>query len=228
MLKKRNRGIEIADIGIQQVEEALERPAKEQSLPAIAVGLKKYIWLIDRFQKAKNISQDECFRKAYDDFFKIKQRRLHEKFYDAYYALMQKCKQDGRMDITFPEILKHLDKKVVLYEKKWSVEASLCSKLLSMINKNMPVWDKWIRQNLQMSPISAVPAEKRMEKANSTFQSLCEKYEFFFEKDKAIAEEWIERFDDAPEIKPIIKEANAKKVKITDVKKIDLILWQIR
>ena len=191
-------------IKISQVKEALPRIKKN--------ALDKYISLKNEIQQV-NVSKDREFQKTYNGFFRIRQKS--EEFYAEYYKFMQQHKNDK--ELIFETVLHHL------YKKAGSVEASFASKLLSLINPEMPVLDSKVIKNLKtyenidIKPVKQNdPPEKRIANKVIAYEQICDWYENFSKSDEAA--EWIELFDKHyPEVKD----------KITEVKKIDLILWKI-
>jgi hypothetical protein len=80
----------------------------------------------------------------------------------------------------------------------------------------MPVWDKHVLTNLDIKPSQKVLPEERIKDRVALYADICKWYNDFVKS--AEAQAWIKLFDERyPEAK-----------KITKVKKIDLILWQIR
>jgi hypothetical protein len=148
-------------------------------------------------------------------FFRLGQARKSKEFLAAYFKFMQRHKNDD--DLTFDAVLKHL------YEQGGSVEPSFGSKLLSMINPKMPVWDSKVVENLELKEPPHYRTKDGKKCANihelDEFyrEEICKWYKDFVASETA--KEWIKLFDEHyPEAKD----------RITDVKKIDLILWQIR
>jgi len=177
----------------------------KRALPRIAHGVEKYQSLIERIQKT-DVTENTTFQINYNDFFKMRQRP--QEYYREYYRYMQQQKDNG--NLTFEAVLNHF------YAKFGRVEASFSSKLLSMINPNMPVWDKFVISNLGLTPPSyAKPPEERIRQTIKIYAAICKWYDDFMKTDEVRA--WIELFDQ--------KYPNSR---ITDVKKIDLILWQTR
>lgn len=219
MTKQSSTGIEISDIDIKKVEGALVCLKNENAKNENA--LENYTNLMNGFHKEKG-SSDAEFRKDYKGFFNV---RRDEDFSAVYFEFMEEHKNDDKK-LTFEEILRYLYDKVKVKVKR--VEFSYSSKLLSVINPDMPVWDKFVRENLKMSVISGNTPEKRMEKAVTTYSCLCEKYKNFFGRDKAIADKWIKLFDKHFPPAEYYYFVQEKKKGLTQVKKIDLILWQIR
>jgi hypothetical protein len=185
-------------ITISQVKETL-------STTATGKGLIKYLSLRDRIHQV-NVSKDEQFQKDYNHFFRIRQKS--EVFYAEYYKFMEKHKGDN--ELTFETVLNHLHKKIE------SVEASFASKLLSMINPDMPVLDSRVLENLGIKRVRHSDSNEWIKRNVAAYQAICEWYENHFKSGEAT--KWIKLFDEHyPEAKG----------KITGVKKIDLILWQI-
>jgi len=186
-------------IAISQVKGAL-------SITIIARGLEQYISLRDRIQKVV-VSEDMQFQKDYNHFFRIRQK--NEKFYTEYYKFMEKHKKDKAL--TFEVVLDHL------YKKAGSVEASFASKLLSMINPDKPVLDSRVLEIIDIKWSWYSEPKKRIERSIVAYEAICEWYKDHFKSGEAA--KWIELFD---------KHYPDAKDRITGVKKIDLILWQIR
>ena len=197
----------MSKISISRVETAL-------SITEIERGLKKYISLRDQIHEV-NVSKDRQFQKDYAVFFLLTQARKNEEFLAPYFQYMERHKNDD--GLTFEAVLKHL------YDNVGSVEPSFGSKLLSMINPKMPVWDSKVVENLALKE----PPHYR-QKNGKKYANIDELIEFYREEicewynnhfNSGAAKEWIKLFDARyPETKS----------RITDVKKIDLTLWQMQ
>ena len=198
-----------------QVEDALSILKKEKE-KAMKKGkeysLMKYIRIKSMVSQVTD-PKDKELRTACNGFFRIRQRS--EKFYDEYYKYMLRCKKDK--ELTFEKVLKHL------YEKVEKVEASFASKLLSLINPDMPVYDSIVINNLKTyEKIDIKTAwhsdyKKRIKRRVAAYEQIRDWYDNLLKP--ARKKKWIELFDKSfPEFKD----------KISDVKKIDLILWKIR
>jgi len=183
-------------ISISRVKTAL-------SATEIERGLKKYISLRDQIHEMNVSKEEKKFQKPYKGFFRM---RRNEDFCKEYFGFMEKHKNDK--GLTFEAVLERLHKKT------GSVEASFASKLLSMINPDMPVLDSHVLKNLGINPVRQYGDPKeRIKRSIAAYEEICEWYE------SGAAKEWIKLFDaHYPEFKG----------RITDVKKIDLILWQMR
>ena len=190
-----------------QVEDALSILTKKE--------LETYISLKNSIRKV-NVSKDSEFQRKYNRFFGVRQR--NEKFYDKYYKYMQRNKNNKKL--TFEKVLRYIsDKKT----KRKMVEASFASKMLAIIDVKKPVLDKFVVKNLKdyenidIKTASPSDFEKRIQRKVTAYKKICNWYDNLLEP--ARKKKWIELFDKSfPEFKN----------KITDVKKIDLILWKIR
>ena len=109
-----------------------------------------------------------------------------------------------RVILTFEEILTYL------YEKTGAVHASFSSKLLATVNPNMPIWDKFVLQNLGLRTPYTYQKD-RLQKTVQLYQQICDWYG---------SEQAKEKLREFNELFP--------NVDISDVKKIDFILWATR
>ena len=202
-----------------QVEDALSRLKKEKE-EAMKEGkvysLTKYIRIIDMYHKEKvDVSKDTEFQRVYNGFFLTAPTR--KAFRDAYYECMKNRKKDRKLLIE--TVLEDL-----YDENVKRVEASYASKMLSVINPQRPVLDSFVINNLNayenvgIEPIKPHdPVEKRIANRVAAYKKICNWYKNHFKSGEAA--KWIELFDKSfPEFKN----------KISEVKKIDLILWKIR
>lgn len=172
------------------------------ALHKIEPGLKKYISIMSKI-KETDVSKNSVFQKEYNGFYRMRQRK--PEFYFDYFQFMEQCKNQ---DLTFHEVLTHF------YDKFGRIEASFSSKLLASINPNMPVWDEFVLQNLQLKRPTQYE-KNRLDKTINLYNQICQWYSQFLDTDEA--NHMILLFD------TMYPECNLSKVK-----KIDLILWQMR
>lgn len=143
------------------------------------------------------------FRKTFKHFYRI---RRNSEFCETFFELLKDGK--AKKSLTFEKIL---DRFFFEFNR---FEPSFSSKLIATINPKYPIWDKFVLKNLELRP----PWHKaidRIDKIISTYNCLKFKMKEIMISPKG--KKWIELFD---EVLP-----NSK---ITDVKKIDFILWQTR
>lgn len=98
----------------------------------------KYKYIIDNLYTC-DISSDREFQKKFSAFYIV---RRNEKWKKQFFSYFQSIKK--RKDITFDVILKDL------IDRIGKVEASFSSKLLSTINPDMPIWDRFVLERLKI------------------------------------------------------------------------------
>lgn len=174
----------------------------EISLPKIKSGVDKYINIMDKLNLC-NVSENMDFQKAYNGFYRIRQRK--PEFYKSYYDYMESCKNET---VTYSNVITHF------YNQFNRIEASFSSKLLATSNPDMPVWDSIVLRNLGLKPPAYYKAN-RLENVISLYSEIVNWYREYLKTPNSI--EVIKVFDS---IYP--------NTKITDVKKIDFALWSIR
>lgn len=175
----------------------------EIALEKIEVGLRKYIDIMDMLHKV-DVSKDMGFQRRYNGFYKLRQRK--PEFYKGYYEFMESNK---KKDICFNETLR------ILYNEFGRIEISFSSKLVATINPRSPVWDEFVLKNLNLKKPNYGSPETRINKAIEIYSKIQQWYSKFLITTEA--KQWIELFD-----------SRYPNTNITDVKKIDLILWQMR
>lgn len=167
----------------------------------IEEGLPKYLNIIEGFKSLNEPTDD--FKKKFNYFYRIRQRS--KTFYDAFYSLMFEYKNKN---IEFSQIL------TTLFEKTGKVESSYSSKLLHTINPNKPIWDKFVLMNLNIN--KSRYGKDKIQFSIDTYKKIEDFYnEFLLTED---AKRYIEFFD-----------TNFPKgIQISNIKKIDFLLWASR
>lgn len=171
-------------------------------LPKLEKGLSQYIELMDEYL-ITNVSEDENFQRKYNHFYRMRQRS--KEYYSEYYKLMEVAK---KTNLEFEDVIKH----IFIYTGR--VEPSFSSKLLATANPNKPVWDKFVLENLGIKvPSYGGNKDRRIEKLIKIYKEIENWYNEYLSAKESY--EAIRLFDEFYPDK-----------KITDLKKIDLILWQ--
>lgn len=171
------------------------------ALTKVEAGLKKYCWIQDRFWK-RSVDCDQEFQRRFNDFYKV---RRNLKWRKIFYNLLEKAKVQSH---SFPEVL------IQIREKTDRLEASFVSKLIATLNPEKPIIDKFVLTNFNL----ALPyhyESNRESKIIQVYDDLCRKYDDFM----------------AHEIAKVICDKFRRKypwAHITDIKRVDLVLWQIR
>lgn len=183
----------------ERAREILQKPELQQ-------GLKNYQYIMQQVH-AVNVSTDQTFQKTFETFYKL--NRYPKEFRNLYFKLMQEKKNQS--NISFKEIY---DDVKYYYNKdrggKARKEISFSSKLLHTLNDSYPIWDSVLTDkkhfNLRCNVETAVEVYKQYT------------HKYFDHVKSSCGQILIELFD---EEFPVYKN-------ISDVKKIDFILWQDR
>ena len=165
-------------------------------------GVEKYADIMQTFPSV-NVATDKNFQRKFNGFYRV---RRNEEWQNYYYAIMQKGKINK---LSFEEVL------FELYMKTGKVESSFASKLLHTLNNEMPIWDKFVLQNLGLK-MPICQGEKKIEHAVRIYQEII----VWYEKALSVSEvnQKILEFDELfPEYKWFSK-----------TKKLDFLLWQMR
>ena len=175
----------------------------------MAFNLKTYKDIID-FAASSDFCATEEFRKTYNGFYRVRQRK--PEWYELYYSLMEKQKSDNA---SFEALLWKM------YEGNGSVEVSFISKLIATINPELPIWDQYVIRNLgyenEWRRLATAKAERKIKKAVEIYDSIIDWYADYVKSDEGL--QCIAKFDDAlPNYKELI----------TNTKKIDYLLWIAR
>lgn len=165
----------------------------------VEIGIEKYNRIMQRVHETDVLSDAE-FQKFFNGFYRIRQRPAS--FYASYYTYLERNKNNE--NLTFQDVVTYL------YQETGSIHASFSSKLLATVNPNMPIWDKFVLQNLGLrAPYSY--EKDRLQKTVQLYQKI---YEWYTTEEALQKLAFFnQRFPDT---------------NITDVKKIDFILWATR
>ena len=169
---------------------------------ASSMGLDKYLFIMDQVNKV-DVSTDANFQRIFNGFYIV---RRNEAWRKSYYDHFESVKNGTP---TFESILTYL------YESTGNIEPSFSSKMLATIVPDKPIWDRYVVQNLNMELRGATKRE-RLDNALVLYSDMEKWYADFLGTNKA--KECIEVFD---RVMPDYKH-------ISNIKKIDSILWSIR
>ncbi|MBR3058946.1 MAG: hypothetical protein IKG93_13410 [Clostridiales bacterium] len=164
-------------------------------------GIEHYASIISKVWKV-DISTDVAFQKEFTYFFRV---RRNENWRNVFYKLFEECK--SVKELSFEKVLREI------YRLTGRIEASFSSKLVATLNPEMPIWDSIVLSKLQMKAPIGKDKELRLEKTIKLYADIVGWYSTFMKTDNA--KKWIAEFDKTfPEF-----------VGITEVKKIDFMLW---
>ncbi len=169
----------------------------------IRVGIEKYQRLRKQLFE-KDVSTDLDFQKAFNGFFRMGRRTAA--YYADYYKYLQDHKTTG---IIFAEALTYL------YERHGRLEMSFVSKMVALVDPKYPIWDSVVTKGHFgiMAPYANV--KNRLQKGIEKYEQYCQRYDTYMQT--AEAKTKIAEF-----------EKLFPGTEITDVKKLDFMLWQER
>lgn len=174
----------------------------DQALNLILPGLEKYNFLQTRFQSS-SIKDDFLFQRKFKGYYRMQRRS--KSWYDLYFDLLSSKKDT---DCTFEELL------TIFHNKTNRFEASFISKMLATINTQMPVWDQFVLQNLNLKA-PYYNTKNRLKKIVKTYDDICTGVEEIKASDHG---EYI-----IAQFKTLYPE-----YRISEIKMIDFVLWKIR
>jgi thermostable 8-oxoguanine DNA glycosylase len=174
------------------------------AIPKTTRGLEQYLHIQKMLRDGIPVS-DRTFQKAFNGFYRVRGRSAD--WYDKFYSVFEEA-SEKRNEITFEQILNDI------YVKTGWIEASFSSKIYSSFNENAAVIDRHILQNLDLK-LPGYGVQDRLIKINSL-------YEILNKEMKILSEEKIGKF--------ILTEFFNfhKKCELSDLKALDLTIWQIR
>jgi CRISPR/Cas system CSM-associated protein Csm2 small subunit len=173
-----------------------------KAIPKIKPGLLKYLHIRSRINKV-DVSNDEDFQRAYNGFYRMRQRPPI--YYEKYYSYMEENKSSG---ITFEKTLNYL------FEELGRVEPSFSSKLVATIDPSLPIWDSVVLNNFKLKP-PAYYRKNRVSECINLYNVLVKEYKELMETEEANST--IKIFDNV-----------YPNTGLTDLKKVDFVLWQVR
>ncbi len=169
---------------------------------AESMGFGKYKQIMEMVWKT-DVSSDLDFQRAFNAFYKV---RRNAEWRNAYYNLFEAAKDNHT---SFESIIR------TMYEATGNIEASFSSKMLATINPNMPIWDRYVVQNLCLN-VKGKTKEEQLKCTVDLYDQMINWYDVFLQTENG--KNCIIEFD---QILPGY-------AWMSDVKKIDFYLWSIR
>lgn len=166
----------------------------------IRTGIVKYQFLRQRLFEV-DVSTDREFQRAFNGFFRMGRRT--EAYYNDYYYYLQRHKKTG---ISFADALTYL------YEKHGRLEMSFVSKMAAMVDPTRPIWDSVVTKGHFGIVAPYANAKNRLQKGIEKYEYYCRCYDTYMQTEEAKTKigEFEKQFPDTG---------------ITDVKKLDFMLW---
>jgi len=169
------------------------------ALSRVDTGLRRYCWIQENVH-ARDVTQDYEFQTKFNAFYKV---RRGSEWRRHFYTLLGSSKADG---ITFAHALH------VLLKETSKFEAAFASKLVATLHPEKPVIDRHVLRNFGLRLPSGNNREHR---CVACYERLRENYAALLKSAEGAM--ICKRFNS------LFPGAN-----ITDLKKLDLVLWQIR
>ena len=169
---------------------------------ARSLALDKYQIILHRVNEI-DISKDSGFQKTFNAFYRI---RRNAEWRRNYYRIFECAKRDK---LSFEKVI------VELYAETGNVEASFSSKMIATIDQNKPIWDQYVLHNLGLE-LKGKNAQERVNNAIIIYSQI---------------EKWFAEYLQTDEARRNIDEFNRwfpSYTWISDVKKIDYLLWSKR
>ena len=198
----------IREEGIKRATERREKfPMTDRDIEAAIAkaqaGIARYLEIM-RMLPEVDVSRDAGFQKRFNGFYRMRQRSAE--WYRTYFAFLQEMKGSKP---GFDLVLDHL------HEKLGRCEASFSSKLAATLNPDKPIWDRYILDHAGVAPIPP-GSPRKLYLAKAAYRSIESFYVHFMKSEKA--QRMIGMFN----------EKVREHAGITDVKKVDFVLWQMR
>ena len=163
--------------------------------------INKYVFLIKNLQTV-NLESNRAYQKTFNGFYKV---RRNPAWQQIYYGMFE---EEKRRTPSFERIIGYL------WAETGRIEPSFSSKMAATIDSNLPVWDKYVLQNLHFKLEGT--GKLRLKYAIALYDEITQFYRSFLRTDEALRA--IEIFN----------QTLSDYAWITPTKKIDLILWQAR
>jgi hypothetical protein len=173
-----------------------------EALKKAKPGLEKYLKIMS-LVNMEDVTNDKEFQRAFNGFYRVRQRP--QVFYDTFYSFMEENKGSAP---SFEKTLKYFEKELK------RIEPSFSSKLVATINPNLLIWDSVVLDNLQLKP-PAYYRKDRIEESIKLYERIVDWYKDYLKDEEG--QKMIELFDE-----------EYPNTGITDIKKIDFVIWQIR
>lgn len=166
-------------------------------------GITKYQFLRQRLYEV-DVSSDLEFQRIFNGFFRMGRRT--ETYYRDFYCYLEQHKNTC---ISFSEVLTYL------YNRHHRLEMSFASKLVAIANPNFPIWDSIVTKGHFGIIAPNATAQNRLQKGIEKYMQYLHRYNSYLKTEKAQTK--------IAEFNALFPEAT-----ITDVKKLDFMLWQER
>jgi hypothetical protein len=180
---------------------SVNRVQVEAALPGVDTGLDRYLLIQDHVHFC-NVSTNREFQRLFNGFYKV---RRNGEWRARFFALLERVKSRG---ISFHDALDELR------SATGNIEASFASKLVATIDPSKPVIDEFVLNQFGLS-LPYPKAKDRFNRVLCVYECLSDGYAQLLSSPTGlmIIECFGRRFGNK---------------NVTPLKKVDLVLWQIR
>jgi hypothetical protein len=179
----------------------LSVPEIDRALERAARGVDQYCWIMQQV-RAVDVSTDARFQRWFNAFYRVRKGGVWRRIF---YALLERAKSEP---LTFSEAL------VALEQELGRVEVSFASKLVATLDPDLPVVDRHVIRNFGLRRPSP-GARDRMTKEVAVYLTLRQRVADLLAGPDG--RRMCDRF-----------RAHFPHVDVTDVKKVDFVMWQHR
>ncbi len=175
------------------------------ALERVEPGLKKYLEIMGYLRNGVSWWDDRNFRRKFNGFYKV---RRSEEWQTHFYYLMGKAYNEK---MNFSDVLREM------YEKTGRIEASFVSKLCATVDTSSVVIDSWVLKNLGIKlPGYDQDNKIRINKVCAIHKDIQGLYDEFIKSNsgKNMILEFGKMFPGVDDV--------------SDIKVLDLVLWQCR
>jgi hypothetical protein len=163
---------------------------------------------LQRDLRSISVASDQTYQKAFNGFYRMGRRRPD--WYQYFFAMLEREKNSTT--ITFKSVLE------TIHADHSRVEPSFSSKLVSTIRPELPVYDRYVRENLSLN---APPQYWATAKRITQFVAM---YDVLQQKMNAMIGDPIF----ISTLKAAFDQRFPSYTWFTDIKKLDFLLWQHR
>lgn len=174
-----------------------------ERLESRGADMVRYQFLMGQLWKS-DVREDAAFQRTFNGLYMV---RRGAAWREAFYELFEAAKKSP--DVSFDRVIRDL------HQATGRIEASFASKLLATVNAEMPVYDSWVRINMALKLRTGAAALR--------IPALCEDYARITCAYGAMVEH-----PDYPRLRDGFDIALPNLRDLSDVKKIDFLIWQSR